>query len=312
MKIQTKQYDKFENFYKDISLYGPLHNELKHFIFRGEDSGKYELLPSSLREQNIDKLFLGLKPIDPQYNWEYWQQKAEHTLLREFYKTSNINGLKIPLINSFNKSYVDLIYMDDFTNFELSTWIPDELSEIAALAQHYGTLTRLLDWTFDIYTAIYFASKGACNKILQQNYDKNDKIVIWALNSQYLQFLQPTTSKIPIKFIVPSYYNNPNICAQKGILSYIEVQKENPFSSNINKITNRTPLDKFLNSYCNDDKDKHITLLYKFEIPILESITALNSILDLGYNSAKLFPGYQGVSEALNEHFLLTQLSPKN
>ena len=237
MKIQNKKYDTFKQFFMDISPYGSLHKELQDFIFRGEDSKKYKLLPTALREFNLNKLFLGYKPIHNQFNWEYWQQKAELALLREFYKTANINGLKVPSITSFDRSYVDLFCTDEFINFTPSTWIPDELSELAALAQHYGTLTRLLDWSFDIYTSIYFASKGACEKMLKSNFDKEDFIIVWALNSQYIQFLQPSINKIPVKFVVPSYYNNTNIYKQKGILSYIEVNKESPYNFNNFKIT---------------------------------------------------------------------------
>ena len=311
MKIEHVKFETFDDFYKEISFNGKYYNELKLFIFRGEDSKKYKLLPSALRENNRDSLFLLHNVSIDQRNWEYWQQFAEYSNLREFYKIANNNGLKIPNIDYFNEDYINKISIS-FAFDNVVKWIPKELAEIAALAQHYGTPTRLLDWTFDINTAIYFASKGACKKKFNNStYDSNDSIVIWALNSDYIQFLYNTENQIPIKFVVPAYFNNPNINAQKGVLSYLECNRENTFSTNN---TNRTPLDVILEDYCDrfQNVDQNITLLYKFELPISECLSAFKAINDLGYTAAKLFPGYNGVSETINDLVIMSKLQENN
>ena len=223
MNIQTKEYDTFKDFYSDISLYGLLHAELKNFIFRGESTGTYELLPSALREDNIDKLFRASKLPENQWNWEYCQQTAEHKLLRNFFMISNNNGLKVPDVKVLFNDYYDFFPAKFFNEYR--EWLPTELSELAALAQHYGVLTRLLDWSFDINAAIYFASLGACKRKKNNNEKENDVMVIWALNFRQIELLRTTTKNIPIRFVVPTYKDNPNLNAQKGILSYIRKKK---------------------------------------------------------------------------------------
>ena len=81
MEIKTIKYNDFKSFYKDVSLYGKLHDEFLNYIFRGESSGKYELIPSALRSNNVDKLYLNSKPIDEQWDMEVWQQIAEYNLI---------------------------------------------------------------------------------------------------------------------------------------------------------------------------------------------------------------------------------------
>lgn len=52
---------------------------------------------------------------------------------------------------------------------------PDDTLEWLAMMQHYGSPTRLLDWTYSLYVAAFFALEKP-----------NEAHIIWALNTQWL------------------------------------------------------------------------------------------------------------------------------
>lgn len=319
MKIENIKYNSFDEFLTDVILpTGELKKKLDGFIFRGERTSKRKLLPGALREEQVDKVFAMSKPIGEQWKWLTHQFYAEYSLLREFYKSANHNGLKVPKVDSIDKNYVDVFPTELFEHTGYIKWISDDIAELAALAQHYGVLTRLIDWSFEIYVALYFASIGAIKNRKKEIFDTTDTIVIWALNDYYIQFLQPTVSRIPLKFVVPSYYNNPNLNAQKGILSYWEVDVPSMRQlamdmDNFIALTDRTPLDVLLQRYCksNSEKDNDLTLLYKFEFPVTDCFAAYGFVRDMNYTAARLFPGYSGIVQDMDEISLFFEVKKK-
>lgn len=316
MKIENIKYNSFDEFLVDVILpTGELKKKLDGFIFRGERTNTRKLLPGALREEQIDKVFALSNLPRNQYGLLTNQVFAEYTLLREFYKSANHNGLKIPKIDIIDKYYVDLFPTELLTCNGYFKWISDDMTELAALAQHYGLPTRLIDWSFEIYVALYFASIGAIKNRQKKTFDANDTIVIWALNDEYIQFYQPTTNSIPLKFVVPSYYNNPNLNAQKGILSYWEVNVPSKrevmaCSYNNTELTDRTPLDVLLQQYCEKEsmKDANFTILYKLEFPVKDCLAAYGFIREMNYTAARLFPGYAGIAQDMNEIILFDKV----
>jgi len=310
MKIENIKYNSFLEFIEDVLLpSGNLHKHLFGFVYRGERTNKYKLLPGALRKDQIDKLFRNNKPIDNQAEWLTWQVHAEYSLLRDFYKASNYNGLKVPKNDAISKNYIDAFPSELWHRGGTYKWLSDDIADLAALAQHYGVLTRLIDWSYDLYVAIYFACMGAIKAREKVEFQEGDTIVIWALNADYIQFLQPTTSRIPLNFVVPPYHDNPNLNAQKGVLSYWEVdvpsgmEQAKELQKGIVRLTDRTPLNDLLQQYCdaNSGRDDAFVLLYKLEIPVQECVVAYEHLRSLGYTAAKLFPGYDGVVKNMDE-----------
>ncbi len=111
---------------------------------------------------------------------------------------------------------------------------PSNKLEILYLMQHYGTPTRLLDWTENILVALYFAVSE----------DKDSDGEIWILNPQYIDeeikkldynysnllevlclepFLDNSDSSIDFKSVIPVYirpnYTNSRMNSQQSIFT---------------------------------------------------------------------------------------------
>lgn len=314
MQIKEICFENFEDFLKQLILpSGELFGKLEGFIFRGLPSGKYELIPSALREQNKEQLWKMVEADKEMKELEYWQVQAEYSLIREFYRLANQKGLKVPRIKTISNNYATTMPSELFIRENDYVWIDEEFEELVAFAQHYGLPTRMLDWTFDINVAMYFASVGAAKRYCEDNgREEKDIMVIWALNAQFFQTCHPYPLKqAPLSFVVPSYSDNPNLRAQKGILSHWRIIVPGTSSSNTemqSKKTDRTPLDQLLVECLSGPFFDNMPMLYKFIIPQKDMVNMYKYIHKMGYGAASLFPGYDGVVREINENKLIRNL----
>ena len=293
--VLEQQFNTFTDFWEQVNPFGKTGQKMSGFIFRGEPSDEYSLLPTALREEN------------PLEQCEITKIHNEILSLCRFYKEANNHGLKIP-----NNKILQGDSPAKFIGNGLF-WYSDEFEETAALAQHYGINTRLLDWTKDIFVAFYFASTGVLKDSIVT--DEEGNFVIYALNYQYLthkindwRIHEQTINRkpLPIKFVVPHYAEIPNIYAQNGILSYSEVfvHPVHSRSSNIDF----TPLDEKLKIIANEaeyDLSNSDILLYKFILPKFEATKMLIFVSRLNYTYSRLFPGYAGIKQTLLEKQLV-------
>lgn len=301
-EIIVKSYDDFVEI---VSASGTLFHLMQQgYVFRGHSSSSYELLPSVLRKEKKEELwsFCGGKPVDNQSELEYFQIYAEYTLLQKFYRKCDLMGLYVPEIERMRNHVVTKFPFDVNFLMEGEKWLPENLYGITALAQHYGVPTRLLDWTNDFFISLYFAVSG----IINEKDADNDNMVIWALNATYIDFISSTTSRLPLKVIRPRYYGNPNMSAQSGLFTLWEIDKpyidkKNPLSFLTNpKMIDRTSLDKLLENICPKEKDYN-NMLFKICIPHKLSKEIYNYLSVLGYDAARVFPGYSGVVRNMQE-----------
>lgn len=299
-----------EDFIKKISYKGELYglNNWK-YIYRGESSDQYELIPSALREQNQESLVNVVKNYfehddNLKENSEYFQIIAEYISLHEFYMLSDYRGLHVPNINDFRKKLIGEIDIYSILK-PYFTWLPLKYIEIAGLAQHYGVYTRLLDWSRDINVAIYFAVSGLM-KIEKSKMPKN--IVLWVLDTT--NFNVPKLDSPGIELYTPEYAGNPNLCAQKGVFSLYRVNcyfGDNRPDSFIKDDKSIKPLDeiiKELDKVKNPKQAKHNNkgpILYKILIPTPQDDELYDYISNQGYDASLIFPGYEGATKTIKE-----------
>ena len=274
---------------------------LQGFVFRGHSKESYELTPTALRLQTNDQLWnmSGLSKPDTQWDWQSWQIEGEYRLLRSFYRLADQRGLDVPssvrvrqnLAQEFDT--VGLIGHD-----QQDVWIPPDLHETAALAQHYGVPTRLLDWTYDIYISLYFALRGAIGQ--------EGNLVVWALNKEQLSFLKPTVNRVNVEFITPHYSNNPNLNAQKGLFTLWPVVRDSRVQEMMSLTSgrgalqvDRRPLDELIFSTYTDEEN--LPIFKKFILPCSQAKRGCQLLDKLGYDSSRVFPGYDGVAAQLLE-----------
>ena len=157
--VEEIKFDNFEDFYNAMGPNGELFGALQGFIFRGQSKESYELIPSAFRyskdaqnKYNINTLLKMVKEVlsdDSDLSTELFQVVIEYTLLQKFYRIANYSGLQVPCINDFIFN-ASIEYLKEQIDSPTFSWLHKDLVELAALAQHYGIPTRLLDWSFDI------------------------------------------------------------------------------------------------------------------------------------------------------------------
>lgn len=159
-------------------------------------------------------------------------------------------------------------------------------------------------------------------KIEEDNVQKEKEGKEIKVLKKYKNFL------IPIYSIIPPYYSNPNINAQKGILLYQKTcyGKENieeygmKLSKSIGEWENseeykalKLPLEKIVDRYINWENNDHLykkePLFYKFIIPLEEARNILEYLYKLGYDASKIFPGYYGVTKKIKEERKLKEIA---
>jgi len=301
-------YQKAKDFLNDISYDGSLYNLFAHgtFAFRGQASDKYGLIPSALRVETIEllnKLALsGNNAVNNEI--EYFQIEKEGTILRDFYKLCDRHGLYVENIDRYRNTILNKI--DYITQLRDEAWLPQDLWGIASLAQHYGLPTRLLDWTHDMYVALYFALEDYLEgKDIRKD---TEHIVLWALNLDPLT--QPSVWELPLKLVQPLYHGNDNLTAQQGLFTLWQSKKAVNFIDNTWKVdletkVNRKPLDQLLPDIVSKLDSKVFPCLYRIAVPVNSVKEIYRHLKSLGYDASRIYPGYRGAIKSLeHDHYV--------
>lgn len=307
--VETIKYNSAKDFLADISYGGKMYKSFnENYIFRGLKSAAYDLIPSILRHklsaENVGdskKVMLSGEDIEDS---EFILRIIEYYYLCGFFKICDENGLRLPNVDLIRKHLFSKT-QNNMQSVIGNEWIPYELIELFALAQHYGMETRLLDWTTSIDIAIYFAVHKEPDIIEGGNVTEDSQYVaIWALDYSIENKIQQ------LKVVRPPFYGNPNLAAQRGLFTYwdnriIEIPSYGETTAKYieqikkNKI-DRTPLDILLANELSRIGYSS-AVMYKLMIPRRDKKELWNYLKKKKVSSASLFPGYAGVVRSFNE-----------
>lgn len=315
--IKEIRYEDVESLLKAVSYGGDLYEVFSEdFIFRGHFSEKYVLLPYALRAGVMDEFHPGLDYEDDKMmlatQLEISQVWGEYQLLQRFFDLCDLQTLTVPnslrLRDSVVKKY------DLRSLFSKEEWLPRELWEVAALAQHYGVPTRLLDWTYNVKTALYFSAIDYIKpySILEQLNQPRYKLLtreeevkyseVWALDTKVIVSREAT---LPLKLIRPPYYGNPNLAAQEGVFTLWPISKPILNLKKGAKLdiawTDKTPLDELLVKKLSELKADVRPYMYRISFPQDSAVEIYFYLQREGHTAAKLFPGYAGIARSIKE-----------
>ncbi|MBN3130275.1 FRG domain-containing protein [Pectobacterium brasiliense] len=310
--------------------------ELSDFVFRGHSDDNFLLLPNSFRDREhkeIQRVSRLSPPAGSKYykaikkigygNMASHHASFEFHVLRRFYRKANSHGLYVPrskfMSHSMEKDFIN--FLPVFRLYSYDTWLDRDFVEIASLAQHYGLPTRLIDWSYNPYTAAFFASNSNVPK-------KNGFISLWMINVKVLSDIFGSKAS-DVKIYNPHYQWNDNARSQFGLFTYKEtkINKETrileiEYYENVIS-SGKIPEDERYKSIITDYEtmDESIVRLVNAHNLLMENAVNIEDVLvkitlphskvneinkllrKINISEGSIFPGYDGiVSDLMNRN----------
>ena len=253
---------------------------LDQLIYRGQADANWQLIPTIMRRdtvQLLEKIWGSTSTADNQVFMEF-------VMLERFVDCYNSVWVDLPNLKRIDRSW--LPHYQNSPEF----WPQDEgevFLKAMAIARLHGLPTRLLDWTRNPYVAVQFAVSDALRLRETDRIHSEQKLAIWVLDTIKLQ---SHSRRSMVRVFKPSRSISKNIAAQFGLFTV------HPVRGGKGEPTADCGLGEELGVLSDPP-------LRKLTVPYTELAALYSLCMRVGVDSARLFPGMDGVIKAVMDEF---------